>query len=171
VDVVILPLLNHSETVSVALKRMREAERSGIVRHNKDDTHTLFYAGDLLRAAAKRVRRLADVREGEHVVLLDIRRAQKFKLDIVRPLRTASAYETMFASAHADYALVGETWQSAMIVTSSEDKTADLSMTGGYECTGKPRHYFPRPRVKVGQSCPLRPECKLSGGVPTIRPA
>lgn len=171
-DVVILPLLNHTETVAAALKCMRARERAGIVRQNKDDTQTLFYAGDLLRARAKRTRTLGDMLDGEKVVLLDIPRARKYRLDIVRPHRTRRGYETMLASAQADYSLVGGTADAAMIVTVSEDMTAGLSMTGGYECTGTPRHYFPRPRVQVGKPCPLRPECKLSGGgVPTIRPA
>jgi hypothetical protein len=171
-DVVVLPLVNYSETVATALKQMRKAERSGIVRQNENDTQTLFYAGDLLRASAKKIAKLVDVPDGERVVMLDVGRARKFHLDIVRPHRTWKAYETWLAKEQAHYALLAGTSNTAMIVTSSENETEDLSMSGGYKCTGTPRHYFPRPRVRVGQPCPKRPECKVpGGGVSTIQPA
>lgn len=172
-DVVVLPLVNYSETVAAALKQMRKAERSGVVRQNADDTQTLFYAGDLLRASTKRNAKLADLPDGERVVMLDAGRARKFRLDLVRPHRTQPEYQAWFSKNLAThYALVGATFTAAMIVTSSETETADLSMSGCYKCTGFPRHYFPRPRVRVGQPCPKRPECKVpGGGTPKIEPA
>src|SRR5262245_60333731 len=96
-DVVVLPLVNYSEAVATALKQMRKAERSGIVRQNENDTQTLFYAGDLLRAYANKITKLVDVPDGERIVMLDIGRARKFRLDIVRPHRTWEAYETWLA--------------------------------------------------------------------------
>jgi hypothetical protein len=152
-DAISLPLVHNSDTVHLALARMKAYARGGVVVED-GDFYRLVHAGELLAARAACVEILASVKEGEPVRLVSSLDAQVHGMDLVRPLRTQPQYQSMFGSIPDQYALVAADRDVAMIVTSSEKKTYELESPGGYECGGTPRHYFPRPRVQVGQSCP-----------------
>lgn len=170
-DVVMLPLVSPQTPVPSALDLLRRRERSGLVVES-DNEYTLLYAGDLLRARARQIATVGEVPKARPVPLLDADQARKFDLDLVRPRRTWQSYERVLDSLGALYGLVGDSQDMAMIVTRHEGLTYMLKTTGGYECSGKPTHYFPEPRVSNGDDCPLYPECSApGGGVPKIRPA
>jgi hypothetical protein len=169
-DIVMLPRVLPTDEVGWAIRQLRERKRAGVVRHNTDDTYTLFYLSDLGRARTQKLSTMEQVPNGSPVVLLNSPYAAKYALDLVRPTRTAQAYEGMLADLGLSYAVAGETADTVMVVTEHESQTAALS-TGGYECTGTPTHYFPQPMVSVGDACPLSPECDgPDGAQPTIRP-
>lgn len=171
-DVVVLPMVWPDTKVNVALEMLQAHRRAGVVRQDLNDTYRLLFAGDLLRARAAGVSVAGEVEGGRPIFLVDSSTATAFNADLIRPRRTWAAYEQMLDALDAHYGLVGETGNEAMIVTRHEDETVALSTTGGFECTGRPTHYFPEPRVSVGEVCPLFPECSRSDGTtPTIRPA
>ena len=162
-DVVTLPLIGHAASVVEAIEQMRKQQRAGVVVHREDDTHALLYAGDLFQARDSEIRSVGEVPDAEPVMLLDLKRARKFGVDIVRPHRTAADYTEMLRAEGVDYSIVGASYDTAMVVTRSEEMTSMLSTTGVYRCTGVSRHYFPKPRVSPGQKC-LRPHCLASNG-------
>jgi CBS domain-containing protein len=171
-DVVMLPLVDARTTVSDALAIMTRQRRAGVVVQRNDDDYTILDAGTLLRARARGVTRVNRVAGAEKVQLLSPAVARKHRVDIVRPQRTWAQYEAMLEKADRRYSLVGASNDTAMVVTASEQLTAALSMAGGYECTGTPRHFFPKPRVNPGATCPDYPICKVhGGGVSKIRRA
>ena len=170
-DVVMLPLVWPHSDITWALQQMRKHERGGVVMNDASDNYTLFYAGNLLRARAKHAVKMQQVEGGHPVVLPSDDHVQTFKLDLIRPNRTWQAYEQMLVNVKSSYALTGQSADAVMIVTQHEGQTATL-MTGGYECNGTPTHYFPEPRVWLGEDCPQFPECVGPGGTtPTIRAA
>jgi hypothetical protein len=139
---------------------------------NADDSYRLFYIGELLRARDLTVATMGQVAGGQPVLLLDVQKALQFGADLVRPNRTGNAYEDLLQAHGVDYALAGESFDTAMIVTLHEGQTALLNTSGGYKCTGAPKHYYPRPRVNAGDPCPGYPECSMpDGSQPTIVPA
>jgi hypothetical protein len=171
-DVTMLPLVWPGTAVQEALDRLNHAGRAGVVVQNFNDSYRLFYTGDLLRAREQMIATVGQVPGGEPVLLLDGGKAQQFGVDLVRPSRSADAYEKLLASQGVDYALAGESFDTAMVVTLHEEQTATLNATGGYKCTGTPTHYFPAPRVNAGDHCPMYPECSMrDGSRPIVRPA
>lgn len=171
-DVVVLPLVWSHTTVSEALDLLQQHKRSGVVCHGTDDRYQLIYAGDLLRARARAASTIALVGERHPVLLVDEQRARPFGVDAIRPRRTPLQYEHLFDASKVQYGLVGEAADVVLIVTRHEGQTQTLTSTGGYECNGSPTHYFPEPRVTVGQVCPQYPLCStVDGSKPTIRPA
>ena len=170
-DTVMLPRVGAASEVEWALEQLRIRHRAGLVRRNMDDTYTLFFLSDLARARADRRSMMEQVQRGYPVLLLDeLDVATATTLDLVRPIRTGHEWEKVLARSGLSYALVGESEDMVMIVTEHEWQTEMLS-TGGYECTGTPTHYFPEPRVKVGDLCPRIPECSGPwGSHPTIKP-
>ena len=170
--VIAIPLVVSDTRVTDAIELLRRRQRSGLVVDRANDHYHLLHAGDLLRARANKTVVVADVPGGHPVHLLDIGSAQKFGLDLIRPNRTPVEYERMFkAQKVTDYALVGDSGDTAVIVTRHEPQGDSLMMAGGYECSGTPTHYFPEPRVSVGEECPQYPECSDPSGTPKIRPA
>lgn len=170
-DVVMLPLVPENASVAEALAHMRRHQRGGVIVQRANDRHELLYAGDLLHAKASRVKSVREVPNAKPVVLLNPLSAKKFRVDIVRPHRTAGRYETMLGKLEVDYSMVGGSNDTAMIVTISELMTRML-LTGGFRCNGTPRHFFPEPPVRPGQTCPKYPLCHVSGGgKPKIEPA
>lgn len=167
-DTVMLPLVWPVSEVEWALEQLRKRQRGGLVRHNIDDTYTLFSLGDLARARAHDRRMMEQVQGGHPVHLLDA--ADAATLDLVRPLKTGRGWEQILDKFGLMYALAGESQDTVMIVTRHETETAKLS-SGGYKCTGTPTHYFPDPRVSPGDLCPMIPECSGPGGMQsTIQP-
>jgi hypothetical protein len=167
-DSVMIPLVWPTSEVEWALEQLRKRQRAGLVRHNTDDTYTLFFLSDLAHARADGQRRMEQVRGGHPVLLLDA--SNSATLDLVRPSRTRLQWEQILANSGLRYALAGESPDMVMIVTGHETDSKDLS-TGGYQCTGTPTHYFPEPRVSDGDLCPMIPECSGPGGTrPTIKP-
>jgi hypothetical protein len=171
-DVVILPLISPDTSVMTALGLLRDRQRSGLVVEQLSEEYTLLYSGDMLRARAAKISWIGQVPGGRPMLRLRIEHARKYELDLVRPLKTWQSYERMLASNGVNYALSGSSRDTAVVVTLHEGLAEMLMMTGGYECSGTPTHYFPEPRVRVGERCPLYPECSApGGGVPKIRPA
>lgn len=171
-DVVFLPLVWPATSVKDALDLLREYKRAGLVCQMQNDLYQLMYAGDLLRARAHAATTIADVHQRRPVLLVDEVRARPFGVDIVRPRRTSLQFEKLFDFSNVQYGLVGEASDMCLIVTRHEGQTEALRLTGGYECNGTPTHYFPEPRVTVGQVCPEFPLCsRPDGSTPTIRPA
>ncbi len=75
-------------------------------------------------------------------------------LDLIQPIRTKGEYQNYLDSHNHEYAIFGVTRDSAMIVTNSEKRRDYLMISGGYHCTGQTTHYFPPPRVEIGERCP-----------------
>lgn len=169
-DVVMLPLVDHAESVATAIEQMEKHRRAGVIVRRRNDTHSLVYAGDLFRARDADVSSLGKVPKAQKVLVLDTTRAKRFKLDIVRPLLSPAGYEKMFRQEGVDYSMVGASLDTAMIVTVSEEMTSML-MAGRFRCTGTPRHYFPWPAVAPGDDCPDYPDCSVAKGIPKIVPA
>jgi CBS domain-containing protein len=170
-DVVTVPLVSPASTVEQALAAMNGARRAGVVVEEAPDRYRLLFAGDLLRARASNVPVVGAIGGGEAVVLVDPLLAQSFQIDLVRPSRSPLAYEQMLDARGSSFGLVGEGPADVMLVTRHEGLGEMLTLTGGYECTGSPRHYFPQPYVTAGQQCPLYPACAVDGAPPsTIRP-
>jgi hypothetical protein len=171
-DVVMIPLVRPQEQVSSALDLLYRRERSGLLVQSPSDTYRLFHAGDLLRGRAADISVVERVTGGYEVLVVELSVAQSFGVDLIRPFRTPRQCEGMLDRYRARYALVGEAYDTAMIMTRHEGQAAALTMTGGYECSGLPTHRFPEPRVSVGDRCPENPHSSgPDGGVPTIRPA
>jgi hypothetical protein len=166
-----IPLVWPQEQVSSALDLLHHRERSGLVVHSSADTYQLLHAGDLLRARDVDISVVGSVTGGYEVFVVEPPIAQSFGVDLVRPGRTPGQYEDMLDKHTTQYALVGETYDTAMIVTRHESQAEALKISGGYECSGSPTHYFPQPRVSLGDRCPEYPLCSSPDGVvPTIRP-
>src|SRR6266545_5886271 len=104
-DVTMLPMVWPGTSVGEALDLLNQRGRAGVVMQNVDDTYRLLHAGDLLRARAKQVGTIGQINAGRPVLLLDDTKAKQFNLDLVRPVRTADAYEKMLAAHDMDYAL------------------------------------------------------------------
>jgi hypothetical protein len=171
-DVIVLPLVWPNTPVAGALEMLHTYKRAGVVRQGWDDTYRLLYAGDLLRAREDGIAEVGQIDAGESVMIVEMPAVTTFSIDIVRPRRTEPQYEQMLDAHGMTYGLVGETSREVMIVTRHEDETETLSGTGGYECTGTPKHFFPRPRVQVNTNCPRYPACsRADGTIPKIRPA
>jgi hypothetical protein len=172
VDVVTLPLVRHDTTVEEALEAMNAWRRSGVVVLDQTDDYRLFFAGDLLRARANKIQQCGEAEGGKRLVIVDPPLVQQFSLDLVRPRRSWAQYEQMLDSQQSSFALVGEGNNEVLLVTRHEELEQMLTLTGGYECTGAPRHYFPEPYVTNGAQCPLYPACAVHGQPPSIiRPA
>jgi hypothetical protein len=168
-DVVTLPLVRSETEVGVALGLLRRRERAGlvVVGSLSPDHRGLLYAGDLLRAQAEQVERVGSVAT-RPVLVIDAALSESYRLDLVHPIQTGDLYETMLLQRGFDYALVGEADDTATIVTLHEEQTRTLRGTGGYRCGGQPTHYFPEPRVRLGQICPFSPHNAGPGSPPPI---
>lgn len=171
-DVVTLPLVTRDTEVDAALAKAKESRRSGVVVAWNPDEYRLFHAGDLLRARADAVGLIGNLQGGHAVVLVRPTDVVTHGVDVIHPQRTWNAYERMLDQTPASYALVGASSHDVMIVTRHEGQTAELSLTGGFECDGSPTHYFPAPSVSTGDDCPRYPHCQGPDGRPSrIRPA
>src|SRR6266511_1182960 len=153
-DAISLPLLSNQDTVHLALACLKSRERAGVVVDDGSQFH-LLHAGDLLAAREACKKFLSEVGGSELVYVVGPADATAHGLDLVRPLLTQAEYQNMFTRIACQLALVGADHDTAMIVTRSEDYERTLRGTGGYECNGMPKHFFPRPRVKAGDRCPL----------------
>ena len=172
-DVITIPFVPMSISVSKALEVLKQHGRSGLVAESPDSGFRVLYTGDLLQARASRITRLAgiDLPDTRRCELLDMPRARRYGVDVIRPTATIDEFSKLFTVLDAEFALTGVTRDTVMIVTLRESQVEAMRMTGGYECTGTPTHYFPEPRVRPNQKCPKYPLCSESGGgVPTIRP-
>jgi hypothetical protein len=170
-EVVTLPLVEPDVTVPEALGRLTAAGRAGVVIADPG-RYVLLYAGDLLRARDAGVAQVGAIPTAESVAIMDSTLAERFGVDLVRPRLSPDSYERLLDDRQANYVLIGEGPRDVMLVTRHEGLEEMLALTGGYECTGNPRHYFPQPYVTVGQTCPLFPACAVAGAPPsTIRPA
>jgi hypothetical protein len=201
-NAVSVPLYQASSAVSLAdiLNDLRRLGRSGIVIEEGDE-YRLVFAGELLSARAQGAKSLQDFLaiaqprgaaaiaqprgaytstalavsggvEYETMLLLGDSHAQRFRIDLVRPLRSWQEYETLFLTESSSFALAGATLDSALVVTAHEGGGEALTLTGGYQCDGTPTHYFPRPRVSAGQTCPkFHPQPRPDGTPPQVHPA
>lgn len=168
-DVVMLPLVAEGTGLDSALSLLRRSERAGLVVHPPfSDSYGLLYAGDLLRGKAEHVGTLGSVTGTRPVLVLDAALSESYGLDLVRPDTTRISYETMLIARGFEYALAGEAGDTAMIVTLHEEQGETLRSTGGYQCGGHPRHYFPEPRVRLGQMCPYAPHDAGPGGLAPV---
>lgn len=171
--IVMLPLVFPGTPVQVAIDYLRARGCGGVVLSKPDGTCALLYAGDLLRARSKGITVVEQVTGARPVIVLDNQKGVQLQVDLVRPFRTQQSYEAMFSDRGVDYALVGESSDTVMLVTAHEFQEGALR-SGGFECTGVapgPTHYFPEPRVYIGDQCPQHPECSgPGGGVSTVRP-
>lgn len=166
-DVVNLPLVEHTATVAAALKRMGRA-RAGIVVKWPDDAHSLVLAGALLRARDAGVELVSGV-PGVHLVTphRSNTRARQIAdqiglmevFDKTKDQIARSVYTQLFRKIGYDYAIAGSSNRMARVITGSPRVAAMLNMSGGYQCTGTPRHYFPDPFVEVDDPCPEVPLC------------
>jgi hypothetical protein len=171
-DVVMIPLVWPGEGVESALDVLRRRERAGLVVNN-DPVHgyRLLHAGDMLRARQAGVPVVGEVTGGYPVLVVEPTLAESFHLDLVRPTLTWSQYEEVLDKHGTQFALVGESDDTAMVVTRHEEQTETLRGTGGYQCNGVSPHYFPEPRVSLGDRCPEYPLCSSPDGEPVIRQA
>lgn len=177
-DVVSIPsyLQSGSTSVAEALADLRERERGGLVIQDGDACRLLF-AGDVLRARAAGVTIVQEVQGGRPVVVLDETHESTRGLDLQSPFNTGAQYQDFLSAGHHDYAVAAPSIRvmppgTATVVTRSELFGLSLRMSGGYECNGKPQHFFPEPRVSPGEPCPFYPECERADGtVPTVSPA
>lgn len=172
-DSVEIPFLLPNTRIDSALSELRARKRAGLVMKGKSKSRVL-YAGDLLYGRKSGVVTLGDVETGSAIVTLQDKDITKFKLDLDEPTRTWKQYESFLRSVDCGYTLLGTSGSSARIVTVSEEYGTALRLTGGYECDGEPTHYFPLPRVVIGENCPLWPACRPKDGgtgKPKIRPS
>lgn len=171
-DVISLPLLSNQDSLHLALARLKSHERAGVVVHENYHQFRLLHAGELLAAREAGQQFLFEVAGGESVDVMTLTDAMNHELDLVQPLQTPVSYQNMFSTIASQFALVGADHDMAMIVTRSESDVEALHSPGGYECNGTPKHYFPRPKVKAGDSCPrCLPGILPGGGTPVISPS
>jgi hypothetical protein len=167
-----LPLLSNQDSLHLALARLKSHERAGVVVHDGYQQFRLLHAGELLAAREAGKQFLSEVAGGESVYVIEPLEATNYKLDLVQPMRTPASYQNMLTASASEFALVGADYDTAMIVTRSEEYERALRSTGGYECNGPTKHFFPRPRVKAGDDCPLCvPGSLPGGGTPVISPS
>jgi len=155
-----LPFLNSPLSPNAALDLLRTTGRGALILKDQED-YKLLDAASLGKAQASGVVGINQI-EGRPVLLLDNSYAASFGVDLVRPRETVTKYTDMFKAVQKDFAIAGLTHDVAFVVTSSEEYTIDLG-TGGYRCNGSPRHYFPWPKVAIGNDCPDSPDCDVDG--------
>jgi hypothetical protein len=164
-DVVTLPVVWPSVTVSDALARMEEYERAGVIRHNATaDSYRLLFVRDLHRALDAGTPSVAQVEGGSDILILDAATATAFGVDAVRPHRTLDQAEKMLDARSVGYALLAAGWDEAMILTRHELYKENL--TSRFKCNGTPMHIFPEPYVRLGDQCPEYPLCSGTGSTP-----
>jgi hypothetical protein len=176
-ETIAVPLIQAATRASVesAIAELKRRQRVGLIVEKTDD-YQLLYIRHLLEAKRDQITLVSEITGGYSVHLLTPGDMQSFGLDLVRPMQTQLQYENFFASPIAlkkDYALVGATPDTAIIVTRHETlKYMLAATTGGFQCNGTPKnHFFPDPDVVDGQDCPKYPECTLpGGGTPVISP-
>jgi hypothetical protein len=175
-DTIAIPLIQASSAISIAeaLEELKRWRRAGLVVEDEDN-YRMLYIRHLLEARRDGINRLASIKGGYPVHLLEPVDMSSFGLDLVRPLKTVMPYQALFSSFRLqdkDYALAGGTRDTAIIVTRRETETYTLGLSGGFQCNGVPiNHFFPDPQVYNGQPCPKYPECSLpGGGWPVVSP-
>jgi len=160
-DVVSLPVVMEDATVTSALELLRHHDRSGLIVDRGAADFLLHYAGDLLRARDAGIEHVAGV-DGGHPVLLTEQGPSLVRNLVGTP--QGERLESLMDSQGREYAVVaGSLGDGEMVevVTRHERQTQTLMAGGGYQCSRTPPHYFPEPRVKLGQACPL---CPRAGG-------
>jgi hypothetical protein len=167
-DTLTLPLLNANAPVSptAALGLLRAHGRGALILEGQSD-YSLLDLASLRRAEVSGIATLGEI-AGRSVLLLENAHAVSFGVDLIRPTATPNKYDEFFQQTLSDFAISGLTLDTAFVVSRHERDAAALLVTGGYQCNGSPRHYFPMPRVVVGQVCPNWPECDANGQKPTI---
>ncbi len=144
-----------------AVTLLKERRRSGLVVEKDEEHYRLHYIGALLKARDDgKPATVGQLKGGHDLLIPDQKTTTRFGLDLIRPLRTGTAYEAALDDSRREYALVGEVGDTVAVVTRHELLTEMLvDSTGGYRCTGSPTHYFPEPGVHVNDRCPQRGEC------------
>jgi hypothetical protein len=169
-DIVNLPLLSLTTTIPEALNVLKLSQRSGLVVRDAQAVR-LLHTGDLLYARAAGTHTLGDIHDLRIAIQPTSQHIERFKLDLGKPTNTGSQYEAFLSANHYRYAFLDSDQGHARIVTLSELDALGLTLTGGYQCDGSPTHYFPLPRVIVGQDCPLWPRCsRMDGSRPQVEP-
>jgi hypothetical protein len=165
-----LPLVRPDEQVSPLPELLQTRGRAGLVVHHfleTPDRYRLLYIGDLIQARAAGVPTVGEVEGGHTVLVLDNSIAASDGLDLVLPMRTEQPYEDLLARHNVNYCLAGAADDTVMIVTLHEDEGWAL-MGPVFQCNGQRKtHYYPEPRVYLGQRCPRMPSC---GRNSTIEP-
>jgi hypothetical protein len=171
-DSIDVPIYKQSGRIGIddALGELRRKERGGVLIQD-GNRYRLLFAGDLLRARRAGVLNVQDVSGGEPVMVTTEEHAISHGLDLHEPHRTRRQFENILDYYNHSYTLPMPSQPSTTgtttitkVVTRSEDLGQMLRMTGGYECTGEPKHFFPRPYVRAGDNCPRRPECSRADG-------
>jgi hypothetical protein len=169
-DIVSLPLLSLKTTIPEALDAVKRSQRSGLVVRDAQAVR-LLHTGDLLYARAAGTKTLGDIHDLRIAIQATPLHVERFKLDLDEPTNTRPEFEAFLSTNHYRYAFLDSNQGHARIVTLSELDALALTLTGGYQCDGSPTHYFPLPRVIVGQDCPLWPRCsRTDGSRPKVEP-
>jgi hypothetical protein len=190
VDSIDVPIYRQlgQDSIEDALAELRRKQRGGILIEDRG-RYRLLFAGDLLRARHDGRLNVQDVPGGEPAMVATEEHAAAYGLDLDQPLHSWQQYETILDAHRRRYAVPapalppitvrpahpltrvgGHTvFATATIVTRSEEYGALLRMTGGYECDGEPKHFFPEPYAQAGDNCPLYPECsRTDGSIPKV---
>jgi hypothetical protein len=175
-DVVHLPVYLETDRtpIAAALATLKQVSCGALLI--RGETLRLIFAGDLLRARALGIINVQSVQESKPVGALGAEEVVEHQIDFRKPFDFRRQIETVLASRNLDYALPppasADDPATVMILTRSETLALSLRMDGGYECDGRPRHYFPEPRVTAGEPCPEYPICsRTDGRIPTVHPA
>ena len=180
-DSIDVPIYQQSDRTSIdhALKELRRMKRGGLLIRNRDE-YRLLFAGDLLRARRDGMVTVQDIPAGYPVMVATDEHVHIHGLNLLEPQRTGQGYEAMLDQHKVRFGVLmrdaplglssGGVTATRRVVTRFETLVATLSMTGGYECDGVPKHYFPEPYASAGEECPLRGECRRNdGSTPRVR--
>src|ERR1019366_2038315 len=110
------------------------------------------FAGDLLRARRAGLGNVQDISGGEPVMVTTEEHAVSHGLDLLDPRRTLRQFETLLDRFNMGYALPMPSQPSSTVRTAvpkvvarSKNLRRCLLTTGGYECDGEPKNFFPQP--------------------------
>jgi hypothetical protein len=151
-DAVWLPVVWRGESLENALAAMEGMNRSGVLVEG-DDSYDVVVKESVEYALKSGATMLAQVGRRDPVYVPEANAAPL--VDLIRPLRTAGAYETLLAGVGRSYALVAHAYDVGLVVTRHEGVRKAVSQSNTYYCQGGPTtHYFPRPEVRVNEECP-----------------
>lgn len=153
-DALSLPILTSTDTPETAIRVMAEMKRSAVVV-DAGGSYRLMYGGDVARARRDLVGSL-DLMEvqGPPVHAITSQEHDAFKIDVLRPTSTAHNFELLLQNVGSEYGILSTTREEAIVITAHETLVDVLVMPGTFECDGPVVHFFPRPKVVVGQRCP-----------------
>jgi hypothetical protein len=176
-DSIDVPIYLQSDRTRIddALQELRRRKRGGLLVRGKDECRLLF-AGDLLRARRDGISAVQRISGGQPVMVVTEEHARSHGVDLRDLQRRPREFETMMEHHQRSYAISDPRAPSSvshavpMLVTRSEELGRFLRMTGGYECNGDPKHFFPQPYASAGDDCPLYPECsRPDGSIPKVK--